>query len=185
MPGSNGTAAPKRRVYSAVPRTSIIPIEVIRDGTPAVVEFVGQHQERPEVWAQIEMDAARERYLAEILVPNDEGKQERDPQTGELVTPEKIVRPNEVAHVVYRREMLQAVLRDPETGEPIAEADTVALVAARGGWDDILTELGWWDNAPADEGGQSSPEAVGEGDGPTGDASSPKSAASTTSPTTP
>jgi hypothetical protein len=170
-----------RRIFRAVAKTVTIPIEVERGGEARVVDFVGYHRDAPEVWNQIQVQAAWDAWDAASYVENVQGVEVVDPATGQEAVPEKILRESPVAEATLRRDLLTAVLRDPETGEPMTERDADVLARNGGDWLPILRELGWWGDAPAEA--TSRPEAGGEG-APTGDASSPAPAPSTAADTT-
>lgn len=168
-PGRNGTAAAPpsaRRVFHAVEKTETIAIEVERDGKLAVVEFVGYHRDRCRQWVNIEVEAARDAFLAASYADVET----TDEATGETMTTRQY-RPNDQAEGHYRRDVLLATI----AGLQEHEAD---VLVGSGEWIEILRFLGWW--AKTDEAeATTDPEAGGEAEAPTTEPSSPDSAPST------
>jgi len=177
MPGRNGTAGPPGRVYHAVPRTAVFAIEVIRGGEPRVVDFHGQYRDRCTVWAQIEVEAAWDRWRATVRVDNTDHVEVVDPLTGEVTVPATIYRESSLAEATLRRDMLVAVLHDPQADAPIQEHEADVIAADGGGWDEILSVLGWHNTRAAE--GTANPEDGGEADVSPGRATSPDARPST------
>lgn len=161
-----------RKRFSAVPKTEVIEIEVLRPGSdgkpvPTVLELVGQHKDCHEVWIDVQMDVARREYDAVAF----EDVEVDDPsKPGTKITARQWKYDKE-AESRYRRDVLMACL----PGLELPDADVLAR--DDGPWREILSTLGWWVAAEEEE---SDPEATGKTEtGPTTEVSSPDSALST------
>lgn len=174
MAGRNGQASltalpPGRRRFSAVPKTEVFEVEVVRGGEPTTIEITGYVKGFSPVWVEVQTQQAWNDYKAGAFVENVDRVEVFDVSLGRNVVPAQLFRENPEVEARFQRDMLLAVTRGLEEHE----ADVLARDG--GGWREILDALGWLQSEMADE-DAADPEAEGEeATGPTGAASSPSS----------
>jgi hypothetical protein len=172
-----------RRRVSAIPRTIVFEVDVIRKGKPTVIEVTGYVKGSCPVHVEVDVQAAWDAWTDASYVPNTD-KVEITTEAGETFVPETIFKRSERAEAMLRRDMLLAVTDGLEEHEAdllaVRDGPEADLLAVRDGpWLDMLRDLEWWRAAEETTETPSDPEAAGEADAPTGPPSSPEPTPST------